>query len=72
MIEKKEFVVVALDLKHEIFVIYITSFTSFDSSIHLSYRPQIAGLISKNSPQRILAMTVLRINMKRPKWLQKS
>ena len=46
---KKEFAAAALDLEHETLVIHVASLgsTSFNADVHLSRRPQIAGLIVK-------------------------
>lgn len=42
---KKVFTAAALDRKHKTFIVYITFFIS-SVDVYLSYRPQIAGLIT--------------------------
>ena len=58
---KKEFVAITLDLEHKTFVVYIVSLsaisissTPFDANIDPFHRPQIAGLIAKEAPIKIL------------------
>ena len=48
---KKEFIVAALDPEHETFVVYVTSFSStpLNAGVHLSRRPQIAGLVAEEA-----------------------
>ena len=54
LIGKKEFVVTALDPEHEIFVVYVASFSStpLDAGVYPSRRPQIAGLVAKEAPTK--------------------
>ena len=53
---KKEFAVAVLDLEHETFVVHVTSLSSnpLDADVHPSCRPQIAGLIVKKAPIKVL------------------
>ena len=51
LVGKKEFAAAALDLEYEIFVIYVASL----SSILLDVRPQISGLIAKETSTKVSA-----------------
>ena len=59
--DKKEFAATSLDLENETYVIHVGSVSfimspsSFllDANIHLSFRPQISGLIAKEAPTKI-------------------
>ena len=53
--EKKKFAVVALNLEHEIFVVYVAflSSTSLNTDIYLFHRPQISSLIAKKAPTNV-------------------
>ena len=48
LVGKKEFATTALDLEHETYVIYVTSLDD-----HLSWRPQISGLIAEKAPTKV-------------------
>ena len=54
---KKEFAAPALDLEYETFVVHIASLslTPLDADVHLSRRPQIAGLIAEGAPTKVPA-----------------
>lgn len=47
LMKKKKFIVIALDPKHKIFIIYLAFFTNFDFSVYPFCRPQIITLIAK-------------------------
>ena len=52
LVEKKEFAAVIVDLEHEIFVVYITSFSFLllnNADIYPFYRLQIVSLIAKKA-----------------------
>lgn len=53
---KKEFTIIALNLEHKTFIIHIIflSFILLDASVYLSYRPQIASLITEKAIIKIL------------------
>lgn len=59
--DKKKFAAEVLNLKHKIFIVYVTSLSSVtlpNSSllnIHPFCKPQIAGLIVEKTPIKILA-----------------
>ena len=50
---KKKFAAAALNPKHETYVVHVTSFSSTPLNIHLSWRPQISGLITDEAPTKI-------------------
>ena len=80
LVEKKEFVVVVLDLKHETFIIYVASlnFISLtNANIYLSYKLQIIGIIVKKTPTKVSAkyakfvsMFFLDLVSKLPKYIE--
>ena len=54
---KKEFAAAILDLEYETFIVYVASpsSTPFDVDVHPSRKSQIASLIAKEAPTKVLA-----------------
>ena len=63
LVGKKKFAAIALDLKHETYVIHIASLSSIPLAslesplldVHPSRRPQISGLIAEKAPTKVSA-----------------
>ena len=61
LVGKKEFAAAELDPKYETYVVYVgsvsfvASLSSFPLDVYPSRRPQIAGLIAKEAPTKVLA-----------------
>ena len=59
LVGKKEFAAAALDPEHETYVVHVGSVSSVASpsssplDVHLSRRPQIAGLIAEKAPTKV-------------------
>ena len=53
LVGKKEFAAVALDSKHETFVVHVAFLSSILLNIHLSCRPQISDLIVKKASTNV-------------------
>lgn len=60
LVGKKKFTTIALNLGHETFIIYVALLASSDSSVHPSYKLQVAGLIPEKVPTIIPDMPVSR------------
>lgn len=58
LVEINEFTVAAINLKYEIFIVYIASLINSDLGVHLFCKLQIADLISEKAS----TMTVLMAN----------
>ena len=63
LVGKKKFAAATLDLEHKTFVVYVTllytTFLSFTLlNVHLSHRPQITGLIAKETLTKVTLTTV--------------
>ena len=58
LIMKKEFAATALNLKYETFIVYVASLNFNSLNIHLSYRPQIAGMIAEEASTKIFTKYV--------------
>ena len=55
---EKKFAAAVLDPEHETFVVHVASLNSTpltDADVHLSHRPQIAGLIVEKAPTKVPA-----------------
>ena len=54
LVGKKEFAVVAFFLKYETYVVYVASLGSTSINVHPSWRPQLFGLITKETFTKVL------------------
>ena len=56
LVGKKEFAAAVLNPEHETYVVHVTSFSSISLvtlNVHPSRRPQISGLITKETPKKV-------------------
>ena len=60
LVEKKKFVVAAIELKYKTFVVFVTSLspTLFNIGVYLFYKPQMASLIAENLLIKVFAKYV--------------